>query len=570
MGDLLGRVVGRGRFEVVRQIGEGGQGRTFLARDRLAGGRDVVVKELVLGRVENWKSVELFEREAQALRSMQHALVPAYIDAFVGEEDGRFYLVQEFVQGEDLQSRIDAGDLMDEERALNFLEQMLGILAYLHSLSPPVIHRDLKPSNIMVGHDGWHRLIDFGAVQSVIPDRVGGSTIVGTTGYMAPEQLLGRATPSSDLYSLAATVVHAVVGIQPANLPVVRLRLNFRRLANLSDGLSDILERMLAPEMGERFQRAEDVLLALAALRDKKALEPQNRLIAEPGVSGGQAWRSTEWEAPPLERPVVERPVLERRTDEEELPGKEVSAQLMRLLDEKPRHSDLVQANIDERGRLEVEISSQASVDWLQEGWRKLSISVVVLLVVSLGMRDLALTGALGIFLGGLLWWTWWNIEARSVRDVLRVGWDRVQILKYRLDGTLIWDKSLEQEEIKQVYVAPAGWHELSRPHGGTLKSGARQYARGMVWITLDDQRYLFGNEAFTWTQKRGGKVLSQEEVAWMERLIQTYQAEMVEGVLGEEVNEVAIAQWDAGGVHPDGVGALEKQRRDVEVAVRE
>lgn len=254
------------RYELVRELGTGGQATTWLARD-LATQADVALKELALDRVVDWKSVELFEREGQALASIDHAQVPDYVDAFhiEGDDDGsRFFLVQEYVAGESLAQRIGGGVRMDVEEAADMLESLLSVLAYLHERTPPIIHRDIKPSNILIDESGEPVLVDFGAVQLVIPGTVGGSTIIGTTGFFPIEQLMGKAVPASDLYALGATMVHVLSGRHPAELEMERNRLQFEGVVSAPTWLESYLGRLLEPAAEDRF---EDAGAALDAFR---------------------------------------------------------------------------------------------------------------------------------------------------------------------------------------------------------------------------------------------------------------------------------------------------------------
>ena len=190
-------VILHNRFKLIRTLGEGAQGRVYLAEDTMSGAR-VVLKELLLGKASDWKAVELFERESAILKNLNHPAIPAYIDAFHLDDGERIFLVQEYIAGDNLEALLEAGELFDEKVLRDFLRQILDILDYLQRFSPPVVHRDIKPSNILRGSRGKYYLIDFGGVQLITQDRVGGSTVVGTNGFMPPEQIIGRATPASD------------------------------------------------------------------------------------------------------------------------------------------------------------------------------------------------------------------------------------------------------------------------------------------------------------------------------------------------------------------------------------
>lgn len=273
-GVLPRRVVGR--YAILEDIGRGGQARTYLAEDVDRGAR-VALKELDLRRAEDWKALELFEREGRVLRGLTHPGIPRYIDAFELEDAAgglaRYFIVQEFVAGESLQARIDRGGLLHEDEARALLDQVLAILEYLHAQSPPVVHRDIKPANIMVRPDGSYALIDFGAVQEVVQRRVGGETVVGTSGFLPPEQLMGRAQPASDVYALGATVVYAMSGVHPVDIAQHHMRLDFADLLDCSRPFIAFLERMLDPLVDRRFDDAQHARLRLQALPNPRALQ---------------------------------------------------------------------------------------------------------------------------------------------------------------------------------------------------------------------------------------------------------------------------------------------------------
>jgi len=170
------------RFHIRRPLGQGGQAETFLARDEQTQDQ-VVVKHLRLERAKDWKSVELFEREARVLAQLAHPSIPALVHA--GVEDGpndapSFVLVHQYVEGKTLASVIEDG-VIDESQARSIARDVLEVLAYLHARRPPVVHRDIKPSNLILRPDGGVSVIDFGALQSVLrSDATVGPTIIGT------------------------------------------------------------------------------------------------------------------------------------------------------------------------------------------------------------------------------------------------------------------------------------------------------------------------------------------------------------------------------------------------------
>lgn len=251
------------RFEPIEVVGSGAQATTFRARDRESGG-EVAVKILEFDQVEEWKSIELFEREISALQNIDHPQIPEYIDAS-HDLDGagnQLYLAQEFIEGTDLQTLLDEGRTLDESEALEFLDEMLQILSHLGQFSPPIVHRDIKPSNIMRQPDGQLALIDFGAVRTVLPDTLGGSTFfgAGTTGYMPPEQIHGRAGPAADIYAVAVTTVVLLSGIDPLDMPMKRMKVQIDQFLDVSDAFAAVLNRMLEPDVDQRYSDPDSVL----------------------------------------------------------------------------------------------------------------------------------------------------------------------------------------------------------------------------------------------------------------------------------------------------------------------
>ncbi len=242
-------------------------GVTFEA-EPVAGGAHVAIKTLALDRVRDWKVVELFEREAQALENLRHPAIPAFIEHFAVERDGArtSYLVQQLAPGWSLAQWLASGWRPDEIELRRIAESVLDVLGYLHARIPPLIHRDVKPGNIVREESGKIWLVDFGAVRTISESAtLGGSTVVGTYGYMAPEQLRGVASPASDVYGLGATLVFLLTGRSPAELPQKKLAIDFRSQARASAELLDLVERMVAPAPEDRLRDANQALSALKA-----------------------------------------------------------------------------------------------------------------------------------------------------------------------------------------------------------------------------------------------------------------------------------------------------------------
>jgi ankyrin repeat protein len=253
------------RYDILGVLGEGGSGVTYRALDTTTG-QLVALKALSLHQIDDWKAIELFEREAQVLSSLDRDGIPKYLDYFTTDLDGDryFYIVQELAPGKNLLEWMRGGWRVSEAEVKTIAIQILEILIYLHRHYPPIVHRDLKPSNILKTEDGKIFLVDFGAVQQTYHDTfMRGSTVVGTYGYMAPEQFRGQAVPATDLYGLGATILHLLTHRSPAEIPQDGLRLNFRDRLQVSSSFADWLERMLEPDVGNRFSSSTKALEVL-------------------------------------------------------------------------------------------------------------------------------------------------------------------------------------------------------------------------------------------------------------------------------------------------------------------
>jgi serine/threonine protein kinase len=189
----------------------------------------------------------------------------------------------EYVEGVSLARRIEEGGTFDPQEARHLFLELLAVLEYLHGRAPPVLHRDIKPANIIVRTDGRPALVDFGSVRSVLAPDDGGSTIVGTYGYMPFEQYMGQASPSSDLYALAATFLHLLTGRPPRDFVNHEGRIDVPATLPGDARLARVIERLLLPSPTDRFQSAgavRAVLLHSAATRASTMLSARPREVA--------------------------------------------------------------------------------------------------------------------------------------------------------------------------------------------------------------------------------------------------------------------------------------------------
>ncbi len=270
-----GDVLKEGRYELVRLLGQGGFGATWEAIDRERR-EQVAIKRLELRRAADWKAFELFEREVAVLQSISCEQVPAYIDYFQ-DHAGAFCLVQQLAPGQTIEHWVrERGWRPSDEELSDWLLAMLDALEVLHAYRPAIIHRDIKPQNVLRDEWGKVSVVDFGSVKSssmtADEQRIGGSTMVGTFGYMAPEQLRGVASPATDLYGLAMTALFIMTHREPGELPTRRLKIDLEQVFGedwTEQPLLGWLDGMIEPAEEDRFASAEQARHALLkALRD--------------------------------------------------------------------------------------------------------------------------------------------------------------------------------------------------------------------------------------------------------------------------------------------------------------
>jgi serine/threonine protein kinase len=268
------------RYAIQRQLGQQTGRKTFLARD-LQTQELVVVKLLSLGSDFEWQDLKLFEREAETLKALSHPAIPRYLDYLEldAPDNKGFVLVQSYVEGKTLEEHLKAGRTFSEAEVKELAKSLLEILTYLHAHQPPVIHRDIKPSNILLTNRsgnsvGQVYLVDFGSVQTLAAKEGGTITVVGTYGYMPPEQFGGRAVPASDIYSLGATLIYLVTGLHPTELPQKDFCIQFQQVANIDPALADWLQWMTEPSLDKRLDSASKALQALETPRIIKKQKP--------------------------------------------------------------------------------------------------------------------------------------------------------------------------------------------------------------------------------------------------------------------------------------------------------
>jgi ankyrin repeat protein len=290
--NVLNKIIDN-RYKIINILGQGSTGITYAALD-LTTQAKVAVKAVSLRQLQDWKQLELLEREAKVLAQLNYPAIPKYLDYFhVDSEDERiFYIVQQLAPGKSLYQLIESGWRSTETEIKKIATQILEILSYIHSLAPPIIHRDIKPHNLIFSDDGKIFLVDFGAVQNTYYNTLmKGSTVVGTYGYMAPEQFKGKATPATDLYGLGATMLYLLTHRSPNELPQNALTIDFRSSVNISEGLAIWLEKTLQPDLESRFSSAAEALESLNSRHFfKNSLSNKSKVALNLGLVGAIAF----------------------------------------------------------------------------------------------------------------------------------------------------------------------------------------------------------------------------------------------------------------------------------------
>ncbi|HWS81159.1 MAG TPA: Stk1 family PASTA domain-containing Ser/Thr kinase [Rubrobacter sp.] len=268
------------RYDVVRPLGSGGMGEVYLARDRVLG-RDVALKVLRRQYAGDDEFAERFKREAMSAASLSHPNIVQVYDR--GEtEEGASYIAMEYVPGGTLKERISREGPLEAADAAGVVAQVAGALGAAHDRG--MVHRDVKPQNVLLTARGGAKVADFGiarAGSSATISRTG--SVLGTAGYMSPEQALGKpATPKSDLYSLGVVLYEALTGELPytADNPIAvsmkhvnePLRPPIELNPRIPRGMNAIVTKLLAKDPEDRYADAD--VLAEDLWRVNRGLKP--------------------------------------------------------------------------------------------------------------------------------------------------------------------------------------------------------------------------------------------------------------------------------------------------------
>ncbi|MGK7953409.1 MAG: tetratricopeptide repeat protein [Xenococcaceae cyanobacterium] len=280
----IGQTIGE-RYRLIRYLGGKSRIDTYLAENLWRQYQSPCILKQVKLQTGNPSTLQEAERrfssELPILERLgYHDQIPQLWDHFEANE--KFYLVQEYINGESLEQKLKQHHRLKEETVINILQNTLSVLAFIHQHH--VIHRNLKPSNLIIRHtDEKVVLIDFGILQDIASLTTTTTFEPETTkAYLPPEQIAGRPNISSDLYALGLTAIEALTGKQPKELPINEQtgEINWREGLEINRKLAKILDKMVALDMGKRYQSAELILEELNKLSSNSItytpIEPTN------------------------------------------------------------------------------------------------------------------------------------------------------------------------------------------------------------------------------------------------------------------------------------------------------
>lgn len=287
-----------GKYKILSPLGSGGFGTVYLAKDTW-------IDKQVAIKVPHRQNLDFGEllREPRLLASVNHPNIVAITTA--EKQDGVFFIVMEYVQGDTLENLIAREGLLDLTRALDYTCQICNAVEHAHKQG--VLHRDLRPANVLVSDTGLAKVADFGTSR-FLEIAAHGTTIIGSPPYMAPEQFQGKAVFASDLYSLGITMYQMLTGVLPYDTPSpADLERLYRgdlvsppRLKNaaIPKRINDIIMKALAPDVGARYQRAGELLEELLAARPLvKRATPDPRDLRDIAASASSAAAGARAEA---------------------------------------------------------------------------------------------------------------------------------------------------------------------------------------------------------------------------------------------------------------------------------
>lgn len=257
----IGSIVG-GKYKVLNIVGQGGMSTVYLAMNERAN-KQWAIKEVRKDSVTNYQMVrQSLITETDLLKQLSHPYLPSIVDVI--DEDGRFLIVMDYIEGNTLEKALDYMGAQPQEYVIDWGIQLCDVLEYLHTRTPAIIYRDLKPGNIMLRPDGTIALIDFGTAREYKTTGSTDTSYLGTRGYAAPEQFggMGQTDARTDIYTLGATLYHLVTGKNPNEPPYQFYPIRYWN-PQLSPGLEQIIEKCVQKNPDDRYNSCAEVMYDL-------------------------------------------------------------------------------------------------------------------------------------------------------------------------------------------------------------------------------------------------------------------------------------------------------------------
>ena len=269
-----------GHYHNLEKIGHGAQATMLKALDKAD--HPVAIKLFEYQKASEWKEFELFEREISVLKDLDIHGVPKYIETI--KADNCIYLVEEYIDALSLEKQLNKGRIFSVDECVFILKNIAKILQLLGNRIPPIVHRDIKPANILADEQLNVYLVDFGVVANTV--QTISMTFAGTAGYVAPEQLYGKTTPASDIFSLGATMLHLVTRVAPCDMKLKGFLPDFDKYipSSVPGWFSDLIIKMMSPDPESRPQNGDALVKLIEAgqARYLKESEVKTRSHAEP------------------------------------------------------------------------------------------------------------------------------------------------------------------------------------------------------------------------------------------------------------------------------------------------
>ncbi len=251
------------KYEIIKELGRGGMSIVYLAMDKRLN-KQWAIKEFRKDTddASKQRALNALLYEANLMKKLDHPTLPRIVDII--DDNQMVYIIMDYIEGESLDKVLNNYGAQPQEAVIEWAKQLSDVLDYLHTRNPPVIYRDMKPANIMLKPDGSIRLIDFGIAREYKEGKDGDTETVGTRGYAAPEQCIGKGQTDArtDIYSLGVTLYHLVTGKSPNEPPFEPYPIRHWN-PSLSSGLEWLIQKCMQLEPDERYQSCAEVTYVL-------------------------------------------------------------------------------------------------------------------------------------------------------------------------------------------------------------------------------------------------------------------------------------------------------------------